>query len=136
MARNGGAMINLGTDAGEASPQLINCEFLGNSAANRGGAMVNDANNGGTSSPECINCIFQAINVIRMAVLFLTHLLVVVAVVRILSIVRLMVTLQWIMEERCITMRQVLSRILAILHQELAILYSGTMQQPMEMYFQ
>lgn len=50
---NGGAMYNAGGGGGNASPELINCTFSGNS----GGTLLNAGLNNGTSTPQLINCI-------------------------------------------------------------------------------
>jgi hypothetical protein len=54
----GGAMANYG-QAGESSPVLLNCAFVGNGTSRTGGAIVNDGSDeGGRSNPVLTNCLF------------------------------------------------------------------------------
>ena len=56
-ASYGGAIYTYGTSFGGSNPQLTNCSFQGNTASNSGQAIVVATSGGGTANPQATNCI-------------------------------------------------------------------------------
>ena len=60
-SEEGGGLYNDGTNGGQASPILTNCQFITNSTGSTGSGAgaFNDGSNGGNSSPTFIQCVFK-----------------------------------------------------------------------------